>query len=179
MSSLPEEIYLGRIYGLEVSARPSALAGALLLWIGLSAVGLAVLQLTFPQALIGGLLAMIFHWLSNLVHHMGHALASRRVEHPMQGVRFGFLLGTSVYPADEPELPADIHIQRALGGPATSSQLTLVTGVITMILYPSGSLIFWIVGFTFLENLLVFTLGALLPLGFTDGSTILNWWRKR
>jgi hypothetical protein len=29
--------------------------------------------------------------------------------------------------------------------------------------------------FIFLDNLLIYTLGAMLPLGFTDGSTILNW----
>ncbi len=32
--------------------------------------------------------------------------------------------------------------------------------------------------FFFLDNLLVLTLGALLPLGFTDGSTILRWRAK-
>jgi hypothetical protein len=30
--------------------------------------------------------------------------------------------------------------------------------------------------FAFWNNLLFFTLGALLPLGFTDGSTLLKYW---
>ncbi len=179
MSSSPQEIKLGKVYGLELSAGRSSSAGSLLLWAVLAALGLGLLHLTFPQALIGGLLGVVFHWLSNLIHHLGHALAARRVEHPMSGVRFGFLLGTSLYPRDEPELPADTHIQRALGGPAASSQLTLVTAVIAMLLYATGSLTFWIVLFAFLDNLLVFTFGALLPLGFTDGSTVISWWRKR
>jgi hypothetical protein len=33
--------------------------------------------------------------------------------------------------------------------------------------------------FFFLENLFVFTLAAFLPLGFTDGSTLLEWRGKR
>jgi hypothetical protein len=33
--------------------------------------------------------------------------------------------------------------------------------------------------FFFLDNLLVLTLGSFLPLGFTDGSTLLEWWGKR
>jgi hypothetical protein len=33
--------------------------------------------------------------------------------------------------------------------------------------------------FFFLDNLLVFTLGAFLPLGFTDGSTLLRYWPQR
>jgi hypothetical protein len=179
MSSAPQTIKLGKIYGLELSAGWPALLSSLLLWVVLAAVGMAVLQLTLLQAVIGSLLAVIFHWVSNLAHHLGHALAARRVEHPMTGVHFGFLLGRSLYPRNEADLPADIHIQRALGGPAASSQLTLVTAVLAMLLYPTGSLIFWVVLFAFFENLLVFSLGALLPLGFTDGSTILTWWRKR
>jgi hypothetical protein len=37
----------------------------------------------------------------------------------------------------------------------------------------------WVAALVLLDNLLVFTLGAFLPLGFTDGSTILRWWRRR
>lgn len=179
MSPLSQTIKLGKIYGLELSAGQSALFGSLLLWAALAALGLGVLQLTLPQAIIGSLLAVILHWLSDLVHHLGHAVAARRAGHPMSGVHFWFLLGTSLYPPNEPELPADVHIQRAMGGPAASSQLTLVTAVIAMLLYATGSLIFWIVLYAFLDNLLVLTVGALLPLGFTDGSTLITWWRKR
>jgi hypothetical protein len=39
-----------------------------------------------------------------------------------------------------------------------------------------GGPAFILVIFTFIDNLLVFTAGALLPLGFTDGSTLLHWW---
>jgi hypothetical protein len=37
----------------------------------------------------------------------------------------------------------------------------------------------WVGTFFFLDNLLIFTLGVFVPLGFTDGSTLLRWWGKR
>ena len=37
----------------------------------------------------------------------------------------------------------------------------------------------FIAAFLFWDNLLVFTLGALLPLGFTDGSTIIKLLRLK
>jgi hypothetical protein len=40
-------------------------------------------------------------------------------------------------------------------------------------------LAFSLLVFFFLDNLLVFTIGSLLPLGFTDGSTLLAWWPRR
>jgi hypothetical protein len=42
-----------------------------------------------------------------------------------------------------------------------------------------GGLPWYLALFALADNLLVFTIGALLPLGFTDGSTILHWLRQR
>jgi hypothetical protein len=39
--------------------------------------------------------------------------------------------------------------------------------------------VWYVFVFFALDNLLFFTLGAFLPLGFTDGSTLLYWWPKR
>jgi hypothetical protein len=55
----------------------------------------------------------------------------------------------------------------------------VTTGWITIGLKDIASVAYWIVFFSFLENLFVFTLGAFLPLGFTDGSTLLRYWGKR
>jgi hypothetical protein len=41
----------------------------------------------------------------------------------------------------------------------------------------SLGLIYWLVVFAALENLFIYGLGALLPLGFTDGSTLLKYRR--
>jgi hypothetical protein len=99
----------------------------------------------------------------------------------MSGIRFGAmgLLGTSQYPSDEPALPAAIHIQRALGGPSGSLFVSIVAALLALALRNSGELLWVLAVFFFLDNFLVFTLGSLLPLGFTDGSTLVQWWGKR
>src|SRR5690242_10193969 len=114
---------------------------------------------------------MLLHWLSDIVHHLGHAWAARRTGYPMVGVRLSGVLGSSIYPPDEPPLPAAVHIRRALGGPIASLLLTLVAAAIVLALRSSGGTVWWVALFFFLENLLVFTLQVFLPLGFNDGGT--------
>jgi hypothetical protein len=173
------EFELGKVGGLRLSARPSAVVGFFLLWVLLSGVGALVFEVPLVEAIVGGLVAVLLHYGSEIVHNLGHAWAAHRTGYPMTGVRLFGLLGGSLYPEDEPELPADIHIRRALGGPVGSSLLTLFAAAIALALRPSGGTP-WLVGaFFFLENLFVFLLGAFLPLGFTDGSTLLAWRRKR
>ncbi len=97
----------------------------------------------------------------------------------MNGIRFWGALSTSLYPASEGSLPAAIHIRRALGGPTASAILTIVAGILVLALRPSHHTLGWIAVFLFFDNLLVLTLGALAPLGFTDGSTLLEWSGKK
>jgi hypothetical protein len=98
----------------------------------------------------------------------------------MTGIRLGKwgLVGTSLYPSDEPALPSAIHIRRALGGPALSLVLTVLLALAVFALQSAGGTLWWILVFLLLDYLLVFSLGALMPLGFTDGSTLLHWWGK-
>jgi hypothetical protein len=172
---------LGNVAGLAWSAEPAAIIGTILLWALLSGLGVWLLDLPASQAIGGGLIATLLHWLSYAVHHLGHALAARQTGYPMVGVRLGkfLILGSSVYPRDEEALPGSIHIRRALGGPAASLLFTLVTGIIALALRPAGGVAWWVALFACLDTLVVFTLGALLPLGFTDGSTVLAWLRTR
>jgi hypothetical protein len=176
-----KEYQLGHVAGLKLSAGPRALLGTVLFWALLSAVGAALLDLSPGQAIIGGLMATVLHWVSELVHQLGHAWAARRTGHPMLGVRFGkwLLLGTCLYPPDEGTLPAAVHVRRALGGPASSLLLTVLAGLAALALRSTGGVLWWVGLFFFLENLGLFTLGAFLPLGFTDGSTLLEWWPQR
>src|SRR3954468_17050851 len=111
------EYKLGRLAGLSLSARPSALAGTLLLLAILGAVGAGPLGLPFATALVAGVAAVALHWGSEFLHPFGHAGAARRAGAQMIGVRAGGVLRASVYPPDEPALPGRIHIRRALGGP--------------------------------------------------------------
>src|SRR6476469_7773514 len=103
-------IKLGRIAGLDLSAEPSALAGFLVVWVALSAVGLMLPGLSAGEAILGGLLAAILHWCAGLLHQLGHARAARRTGYPMIGIQLWWFLGRSQYPADEPPLPRAVHI---------------------------------------------------------------------
>jgi Zn-dependent protease len=173
------EFELGKLGELRLSARPSALAGFFLLWVLVGGVGVLLFEVPLVEAIVGGLVAALLHYGSEVVHNLGHAWAARRTGYPMAGIRLFGLLGMSLYPKDEPELPADIHIRRALGGPVGSLLLTLLAAVIALVLRPLGGTPWLVSVFFFLENLFVFTLGAFLPLGFTDGSTLLEWRGKR
>lgn len=176
---IKRSIYLGKFLGLEIRLAPSALVTVLLTF---GAVFL-LLNKGFKSrswiAVTGGILATAVHYLSEFWHQFGHARAAEQTGFPMKGVTFVGPLGISIYPENEGLLPPETHIQRALGGPIFSFILALATGLVALALRPIGGLPLSLAVFSFLDNLLIFTLGALLPLGFTDGSTILTWWDQR
>jgi hypothetical protein len=184
---MPEEVIamkeykLGEVAGLSLSVEPVAIVGSILLLVLLSGVAIVVLNLPVGEAIVGSLLAVTLHWVSDMAHNLGHAWAARRTGYPMIGIRFGKwgLLGTSLYPPDEQALPATTHIRRALGGPIGSLLFSLVAAVTALALRTVGGVLWRLGVFFFLDNLVVFELGAFLPLGFTDGSTLLQWWGKR
>jgi hypothetical protein len=126
-------------------------------------------------AILFGLLCTLLHWLADLIHQLGHARAARRVGYPMTGVRAWFIFSQSLYPPDEPPLPGNVHIRRALGGPVASILTGSLAGVLVWLIYPSQNFIEWALIVFFLDSWLVFGFGAFLPLGFTDGSTLLAW----
>jgi len=169
----------GRLAGLQLSVAPSAIVASIVLWLLLTSLAFWVLQLPLATAVLGALLGVWLHWFSAIMHHLGHAWVARRVGFPMTGLRLWFLLGVSLYPRDEGNLPAAVHIRRALGGPLLSLLLAILGAGLALWLRPGGGLAYWLALFFCLENLFVFSLGALLPLGFTDGSTLLEWWPRR
>jgi hypothetical protein len=175
------EIKLGRLAGLQFSAMPSAVVGSLVLWLALSGIAFGLLHFPLGEALIGALACTALHWLSDTLHQLGHARAARQSGHPMIGIRYWGVLSSSLYPADEPALPAAIHIRRALGGPTASAAVTLIAAAILLAMQMAGvsGTLWWLALYFFLVNLFVFTLGAFLPLGFTDGSTLLYWRGKK
>ncbi|HYP41954.1 MAG TPA: hypothetical protein VEX13_16470 [Chloroflexia bacterium] len=169
---------LGRVAGLSLSAAPSALIGSLVLWVLLSAVGLLLLKLSPVEVLLLSLAGVILHWVSDVLHQFGHAWAARQTGHPMIGVRLWWLLTSSVYPPDEPQLPRSVHTRRALGGPI-ASLLVGALAALPLLAIPTGTGPWWLALFFCLDNLLVLGLGAFLPLGFTDGSTLLKLYSKK
>ena len=178
---MAKEYLIGKVAHLRFSVEPLFIVGTIVLWMVLSGIGSLALDLPLSQAIGGGLIAVLLYWFSEIIHQLGHAYAAHRTGYPMIGIRLGTYLffSTSLYPENEQPLPAEIHIRRALGGPICSLALTVVTGVAALTLYPLKNALWWLTLYVCIINLLVFTIGSFLPLGFTDGSTLLKWWRKR
>ncbi len=172
-----KSIHLGKLFGLQISVLPLAFGGAFLLWVIFSVIAYFGIGLSFGESVLLGFVAMLLHWIFELIHSLGHALAANGTGYPMTGITFGALaiFALTLYPQDEPELPPSIHIRRALGGPMINGLLSIVF----LLLLPvwRGNW-FWLGMFALLENLFVYTLQVFLPLGFNDGSTILRNLRR-
>lgn len=168
---------LGSVLGLEVSARPSAFLVYGVLG-GLVATYAAVrLNLRWPASFTLAGVCVGLHVLSVLVHHLGHATAAAAVGYPMRGIRFYGPLGSSVYPNEEPPLPANVHIRRALGGPTSSFLFTLLIALIRPVV-PKRGVAHLVWRCVLFDNLFDLGLGSLLPLEFTDGSTLVRYWGR-
>ncbi len=176
--AMRKTIRLGHLGRLRILAKGNALATALGLWVLLALAGRFLFLLAPTTAILAALVAVFLHYLSELWHNLGHAWAARRTGYPMSAVMFVWALAASLYPPEEPELPAKIHIQRALGGPAASALLTLASLLPVFLLRAASPAVWLLALFLWIDNLLVFTIGALIPLGFNDGSTILRWLRR-
>jgi hypothetical protein len=174
-----KDFRLGRLSGLELSAGPSAISWSIALWAVMAALAALILRMPVDIAVGMGLAVLILHWFSELVHQFGHAVAARKTGYPMTGIRFWGLLSTALYPDDEPALPAELHVRRALGGPIASLVLTFIAWLLMTAARGDDGPLWWIAVFFFAENLIVFTLQAFIPLGFNDGSTLWRWWRRR
>ncbi len=170
---------IGRIGSLTLTAHPSAGISLLALWLILALAGRLWLDLSHTPAVVGGLAASLLHTLSEIAHNLGHARAARRTGYPMIGIKLIGPLGQSIYPKDEPALPSSVHIQRALGGAPASALAALVWGLLALLLSPNGGVVWYVALFACLDNLLDFTLGAFLPLSFTDGGTLMRHWPYR
>ena len=170
---------LGHVGDLEVTAEASVALGGISLWALFSLVSYRLFKLNPALAVLGGAVAAAFHFLSELVHQLGHARAASRTGYPMQRLHLWGVLGTSVYPPEEPALPEEVHIARALGGPRTSIWLALLGGLFAWAAAPFSRFALMVAALFGLENLFIFTIGALLPMPFleTDGETIMRYRR--
>lgn len=157
---------------------PSAVLGSLGLWAGLAGRLAARAHSRPAEAVLTGLLCVLGHWALALVHQAGHAWAAHTTGYPMRGVRLWGLLSTSVYPDNEPPLPRELHVRRALGGPLASLLLTLPLLAAAGAARKTPGLPRWLATFWLVDNVSVFFLGAFVPLPFTDGGTLLFWLRR-
>lgn len=171
---------LGYIWGIAVSVDSSALIGSVFLWLAHTALAYLLLKVPLDEALTAGFLAVPLYWAGEFVHQLGHAWVGRRLGYPMTEMWFRGFLITTLYPRNEPNLPARIHIRRALGGPPVSLALAVVALGIVLVARNALGGPFWALSVLFfIQNFFIFFLGAFLPLGFTDGSTLLRYARQR
>jgi Zn-dependent protease len=178
------DIRVGRLLGIEVSLAQGFALGTVAVLVVFWMVGIVVFHRRPANALAGAFALTLLHWLNELVHNYGHYRAARSTGFPMEGVRLGTreslsVFGTSVYPTGEQELSARVHIRRALGGPIANAILGVVGLLPLLLLSATGSHFAWVAVVFVAENLLVFAVGNLLPVGFNDGSTLLHWMRRR
>jgi hypothetical protein len=175
-------ITLGRLFDLDFLMQPRSFAiGSALLCALLALIASVVLGWPLASALFGGLCGTTLHWLLDIAHNIGHAIAARRSGFAMRGVLLGekLIFGRSLYPDAEPALHARIHIMRALGGPLLSTVLGAALAALTVVLWPSQGLAAWLCAWATLESFAIFGPGAFAPLDFTDGGTLLKWWPQR
>jgi hypothetical protein len=172
---------VGQLDEVKITTELSAAAGFVALSVLLGQVARRWFGLRPSLAIAGGLLAATLHLGSEFWHQLGHARAARRSGHPMRGIHFFAFLAASRYPRDEGELPPQVHISRALGGPQASLLLAAFAGGLALLARPLGGLWAFLASFLALDNFLVFTLGALLPYFFfeTDGVTIRRQLQKQ
>jgi len=173
-----KSIHIGKLFGLQIDVLPLTFAGMFILWIGFTAFAFYGIHIPFGDSILMGFIAMLFHFDFEFIHTLGHAYAAQRTGYPMTGIVFGALaiFAMTIYPKDEPVLSSSIHIRRALGGPIFNSLLSVIFFVILPLWRGNW---FWLGMFALLENTFVFTLQVFLPLGFNDGSAILNNLRKK
>lgn len=184
MNTSNREYPLFTVAGLKISAMPSVLIGFILLWLLFTIITILFTNLSLGIAIIAGLILTFMHWGFEIIHQLGHAWAARRTGYAMLGVRLYMILGASLYPPNEGNIPARVHIQRALGGPIVSAIIMVLMGILVANLSSAGEFLRLLAWSAFLENLLVFSLGAIIPFPFpslleNDGTTLLRWWPKR
>jgi hypothetical protein len=113
-------IRIGSFAKLDIRAHRTTLWGSLALWVALLLVGWLGLRYTASGALAFAILGLALHFVAETWHQISHAWAARSTGYPMKGFTFYWVLAASIYPKDEPELPAELHLRRALGGPAAN-----------------------------------------------------------
>ncbi len=169
----------GPIFGVKIYLMPNATYGSILLWLVLASICLLVFEWPPLQVIIFSTFGVLLHWLAAFSHQFGHILAARQTGYPMKAISMWWVLSGSIYPKDEPELPPDTHLYRAVGGPVFSLGMSFISLLLTFFVQSLGDTAVYLTLFFAADNFFIFSIGALIPLGFTDGSTIIKYWRLR
>ncbi|MEZ4671982.1 MAG: hypothetical protein R3E39_29100 [Anaerolineae bacterium] len=150
----------------------------IVLWVVLAVVGKQVLGFTVADVFVGASLPPAYITSVNGTQ-IGHAIAAERTGYRMTGVHFFLVLGALYIRPMNQLCPLRCISHARWAGPSEHWRGVRLFAAVALLLAPVGGLVWTLVAFAFLDNLLFFGLGSFLPLGFTDGSTLIHWWSKR
>lgn len=172
------KLNLFTLYGLKVTFAPLMIVCYLVLAAVFAGIGLLT-GASAAVAIPGGLIAALLHYVFSFTHHLGHAIAARSTGYPMAGVHYFGPLGTGLYPSDEGDLPARVHLRRAVGGPILSALISLILfALLLSVGRGAGGLVGWVLFAAFAINFGIYTLGPFAPgMGLieTDMDTLRRW----
>jgi hypothetical protein len=180
IAAMSQEMSWFKFVDMPVLVRRSAFFGSLLLLIVLIIAAVSLSRLTVLDAILAAIIGVILHWIGVMVHNYGHFFTAKRLGYPSIGVILYLVLGRITYPRDENELPLQIHLRRALGGPLFSLLLAIIaTFLAALWMIPAGGIARFVGYWMVLDYWLVFTIAALVPpLRFSwftnDGGTLWN-----
>ena len=168
------------LLGLPTIINASGLIAWGVLGIILFLIMVLVKDIVVGDALIGAVVGILLHFLVCLAHQAGHALGAKQTGYPMTSWMTYWLLSMSRYPKDEPGLPAEVHIRRALGGQYFSLPLFIIALLIGQSILPDHG-VAGVLAVFFMIDTLTFSIGALVPTPVieTDGKTIMTWMSER
>lgn len=178
-----DKVFSFKFINLPVTFNWSGIIASIIMWLVLTIAAVVITSLTPLDALIVGLIAMLLFWVNDLLHQYGHYLAGKRVGYPMQELYTVGMIAASRYPKNEPDLPAEVHIQRALGGPVLGLIEIVIAGAVVAFFWGSaGTALRFLMGWFMLE-LTLLTLGSFIPFKMGkiefDGYTLKKWLPKR
>ena len=171
-SSLPMGTTLYHFNGVPVVAKPDfwpmpILLTGFLTWLA----GRRKPDLSWPQRLGVGLLAMPVALFADAGHAMAHTISARLAGAPMDEILLSSGMPRTLYLDNA--VPPKTHIQRSLGGPIFS----LIGFTFSLLCWRNsarGSLNHDLVGVSLLGHSFIL-LGSLTPLPIVDGGIILKW----
>ena len=170
------------LFNIRITVTPLCVVSYLILIPPLTWLGMILRNLSLAEGLIASIFIIDLMFVTENIHQFGHAWAAKSVGYPMIGIRHFSWFSGSIYPKDEPPLPPQTHIKRALGGFWINILIGLALAPLALYLWTLNGVAAFTVAATFVWNFFVLGLGALLPIdfnGFTvDGGTILKNWRE-
>jgi len=177
-----KNIFSFNFLGMPVTFTLSAFIGSDVLIVLIIIVALLLTELSLPTAILAACIAVLIHWLCEIIHMYGHFIAAKQTGYPSRGVNLWGVIGTILYPRDEPELAPNIHIRRALGGPIANAIVLVICIILAVLFWSNAGLPRFLLGFAIFSNI-VFSVGALTPISIgsieIDGGTIMRWMRKK